>query len=318
MGFAGRFVFLGLFFFLPVEAQYLKREHTITKPYSASGVDLPNWEFSGSTVVTDKYIRLTPDRQSKSGMLWNRIPAKIRNWEVQVQFKVHGQGKNLFGDGFAIWYAKERNEFGDVFGSRDYFTGLGVFFDTYSNHNGEHSHPHPYVSAVIANGSLHYDHDRDGTHSEIAGCHVQFRNLDEDTHASILYADRSLTVNLDIDGNYEWQECFKVDEVDLPAGFFFGASAATGELADNHDLISLKVYELESTGDDSEDAWMTAPPAAAKSAAHREHIPDPKQSSKSSSVTMFVTIFFVALIVCGIILYFVYQQSQAKSRKRLF
>ena len=27
---------------------------------------------------------------------------------------------------------------GDVFGSKDYFYGLGVFFDTYSNHNGEH------------------------------------------------------------------------------------------------------------------------------------------------------------------------------------
>jgi len=25
-----------------------------------------------------------------------------------------------------------------VFGNRDYFTGLGVFLDTYSNHNGEH------------------------------------------------------------------------------------------------------------------------------------------------------------------------------------
>lgn len=25
-----------------------------------------------------------------------------------------------------------------MFGNRDYFTGLGVFLDTYSNHNGEH------------------------------------------------------------------------------------------------------------------------------------------------------------------------------------
>lgn len=27
---------------------------------------------------------------------------------------------------------------GDVFGSTDFFYGLGIFFDTYSNHNGEH------------------------------------------------------------------------------------------------------------------------------------------------------------------------------------
>ena len=24
---------------------------------------IPNWDFDGSTVVTDNYIRLTPDRQ---------------------------------------------------------------------------------------------------------------------------------------------------------------------------------------------------------------------------------------------------------------
>jgi mannose-binding lectin 2 len=155
----------------------------------------------------------------------------MRNWEVQVQFHVHGSGKTLFGDGFAMWYTKDRSELGPVFGSRDYFTGLGVFFDTYSNHNGEHSHPHPYVSAVIFNGTQPYDHDRDGTHSEIAGCHAQFRNLDTDTHASIMYADRTLSVQLDVDGNFEWQECFNVADVDLPAGYFFGASAATGELA---------------------------------------------------------------------------------------
>lgn len=28
---------------------------------------------------------------------------------------------------------------GPIFGNTDYFTGLGVFFDTYSNYNGKHS-----------------------------------------------------------------------------------------------------------------------------------------------------------------------------------
>ena len=32
-----------------------------------------------------------------------------------------------------IWFL------GPVFGSKDKFYGLGVFFDTYDNHNGEHS-----------------------------------------------------------------------------------------------------------------------------------------------------------------------------------
>ena len=63
----------------------------------------------------------------------------MHNWEVVLHFQVHGRGKNLFGDGFTFWYAKELGELGSVFGSKDYFTGLAVFFDTYSNHNGEHT-----------------------------------------------------------------------------------------------------------------------------------------------------------------------------------
>ncbi len=63
----------------------------------------------------------------------------MHNWEMIIQFSVHGQGKTLFGDGLAIWYTKGYGKIGPVFGNTDYFTGLGIFFDTYSNHNGEHS-----------------------------------------------------------------------------------------------------------------------------------------------------------------------------------
>lgn len=38
-----------------------------------TGMDIPNWEFGGSTVVSSSYVRLTPDRQSKQGMLWNTV-----------------------------------------------------------------------------------------------------------------------------------------------------------------------------------------------------------------------------------------------------
>ena len=66
-------------------------------------------------------------------------PCDLRHWELQVQFKIHGEGKDLFGDGLAIWYAKDKNHLGPVFGSKDYFQGLAIFIDTYSNHNGEHN-----------------------------------------------------------------------------------------------------------------------------------------------------------------------------------
>lgn len=63
----------------------------------------------------------------------------VQNWELIVQFKIHGKGKELFGDGLALWYAKERMVTGPVFGSKDYFNGLAIILDTYSNHNGPHN-----------------------------------------------------------------------------------------------------------------------------------------------------------------------------------
>lgn len=73
----------------------------------------------------------------------------MHNWEVQLQVKVHGKGKDLFGDGMVFWYSRDRMIPGPIFGSKDYFMGLAVFIDTYSNHNGPHNHQHPYVSAMV-------------------------------------------------------------------------------------------------------------------------------------------------------------------------
>ncbi len=35
------------------------------------GMTIPYWDFYGHAVVSDDFIRLTPDRQSKRGSLWN-------------------------------------------------------------------------------------------------------------------------------------------------------------------------------------------------------------------------------------------------------
>lgn len=40
-------------------------------------------------------------------------PVRMHNWEVVIHFQVHGAGKHLFGDGFAMWYTKERGESGE-------------------------------------------------------------------------------------------------------------------------------------------------------------------------------------------------------------
>lgn len=57
----------------------------------------------------------------------------------------------MFGDGFAIWYVKDNSEEGPVFGSKDYFHGLAIILDTYSNHNGPHNVSMEYYTMCFKN-----------------------------------------------------------------------------------------------------------------------------------------------------------------------
>lgn len=299
---------------------YMKREHSLIKPYQGSGMSIPFWDFAGNTMVTNNYVRLTPDLQSKSGILWNSVPCQVKNWEQQIHFKVHGKGKDLFGDGLVIWYAKDRMLDGPVFGNKDFFHGLAVILDTYSNHNGPHNHQHPYISAMINNGTLHYDHDRDGTHTQLAGCEAKFRNLEHDSHIAIRYENDVLTVSTDIEQKAAWKECFQVKGVRLPTGYFFGLSATTGDLSDNHDIFSIKMYELDLPDDpQTNEDRANILPSATYFEPPRDHVEDPKPSSLSGiKIFLLMLIGAIALVACFVIGIMFYQKHQEQSRKRFY
>ncbi len=59
------------------ESEFLKREHSLVRPYQGSGFGNPNWDFLGSTMVTSQHIRLTPDVQSQQGAIWNTVVSGI-------------------------------------------------------------------------------------------------------------------------------------------------------------------------------------------------------------------------------------------------
>lgn len=52
-------------------------------------------------------------------------------------------------------------------------------------------------------------------------------------------------VSTDIDNKAAWKECLSVKGVRLPTGYYFGITAATGDLTDNHDIMSVRLYELD-------------------------------------------------------------------------
>ncbi|XP_068130989.1 VIP36-like protein isoform X2 [Hyperolius riggenbachi] len=308
--------------------EYLKREHSLTKPYQGVGSS-PSalWDLTGSVLVTPQFIRLTPEQQSKQGALWNRMPCYLRDWELQVQFKIHGQGKkNLNGDGFAIWYTKDRMQLGSVFGSKANFTGLGVFIDTYPNEEKQHEKRYsagnqrvfPYVSAMVSNGSLVYDHSRDGRPTELGGCTAMVRNLNYETFLVIRYVKRRLTIMMDIDQKQEWRDCLDIPGVRLPRGYYFGTSAATGDLSDNHDIISMKLYQITVERTPAEE--RTDKEVFIPSVDNMKLAGDEDFEESMSGFALFLIVFFslLGLIFAGVILLIVYNKWQERSRKHFY
>ncbi|XP_036384939.1 lectin, mannose-binding 2-like a isoform X2 [Megalops cyprinoides] len=300
--------------------EFLKREHSLTKPYQAVGSSSSShWELMGDSMITTEQVRLTPDMQSKQGAVWNRIPCHLKDWELQVHFKVHGQGKkNLNGDGLAVWYTKERMQKGPVFGNMDFFTGLGVFVDTYPNEEKHLERIFPYILAMVGNGSLGYDHERDGRPTELGGCTAMVRNMNHDTFLFIRYVRRRLTIMIDIEGQHEWRDCLDIPGVHLPQGYYFGASAITGDLSDNHDVISLKLYQLtvlRSKQEEEEEEEVLIP-----SVDNFELLKMDSAEPGMSGIAIFFTVLFsllgcFLLVVIGLVLYSHWNEN---SRKRFY
>lgn len=186
-----------------------------------------------------RYIRLTSDRPSQNGWLFSRVPLTATNWEVEVEFKVHGKN-SLYGDGFAMWITKQRGQLGPVFGHADKFEGLGIFVDTYKNNRP--GVVFPYVMAMFGDGQTSYDKNNDGKDTELAGCSARgLRHSSIPTKLRLTYfQDKSLKLELQYKTVGDWLVCFEVQNPPaIPNIAYLGFSAETGELSDNHDIISV-------------------------------------------------------------------------------
>ncbi|KAF2205271.1 vesicular integral-membrane protein VIP36 precursor [Delitschia confertaspora ATCC 74209] len=220
------------------------RTHSLEPPYLDSDMQSRWFDFGGDTIIrTDKYIRLASDMPSRMGWVFSRVPLTATNWEIIVEFKIHGQ-HTLYGDGFAMWLTKQRAQQGPVFGSVDKFEGLGIFFDTYKNNRP--GTVFPYVMAMNGDGQTPYDKDHDGKDNELAGCSARgIRNAQIPTKARLTYfQDQSLKLELQYKSEDEWTECFEIPNYKVPPVAYLGFTAETGELSDNHDIISVRTQNL--------------------------------------------------------------------------
>ena len=106
-------------------------------------------------LASSEQLRLVPSMRSRRGAVWNKRPfVEAEWWDVEVAIKVTGQGR-VGADGLAMWYTQQKGQLGPVFGSNDYWTGMGLLFDSFDNDNQRNN---PYVMFMINDGTRSYDH----------------------------------------------------------------------------------------------------------------------------------------------------------------
>lgn len=204
---------------------------------------VPFWEHSGSAIASDESVRVTPSLKSKKGAIWCKENVSHEHWQVEVHFRVSGRGR-VGADGLAVWYTSSKGQEGPVFGSNDKWNGLGVFFDSFDNDN---QHNNPYIMAMVNDGTKEYDHEADGSNQQLGGCLRDFRNRPYPVKVRIEYYKKALTIHFHnglTNNDEDFEMCTRIENVVLPENGFFGVSAATGGLADDHDVLAFLTHSL--------------------------------------------------------------------------
>ncbi|KAI8580692.1 hypothetical protein K450DRAFT_235529 [Umbelopsis ramanniana AG] len=208
------------------------------KPYYYNNT-VPFWQTSGDVIKAEDFIRLAPSVPGSKGRIWSTIANSHPEWEVNMQLRISGQHVGG-GRGMAFWYAAEPNQDGPIFGSKDKWNGLGIWFDSYNPKTKS-----PMTMALVNDGTKQFASRVDPTQHMLGSCFQNYRNTYEPLYVKVTYRNKTLSVMMDRENRgSSYRHCFKKQDVELPTGYFFGLSAASQNPADDHDVITLETWEL--------------------------------------------------------------------------
>ncbi|XP_077203021.1 protein ERGIC-53 [Paroedura picta] len=208
---------------------------------------VPFWLHTGNAIPSADQIRITPSLKSQRGSVWTKSKSIFEHWEIEVTFRVTGRGR-IGADGLAIWFTEGQGLDGPVFGAADNWNGVGIFFDSFDNDAKKNN---PAIVILGNNGKLHYDHQNDGSTQALASCQRDFRNKPYPVRAKIIFYQKTLQVLINngfTPDKEDYEFCAKVEDMVLPSQGYFGISAATGGLADDHDVLSFLTFQLTEPG----------------------------------------------------------------------
>lgn len=126
-----------------------------------------------------------------------------------------------------------------------------------------------------------------------------------------------MTLDLQYKSEDTWNNCFTLDASDtniaIPSVAYLGFSAETGELSDNHDIVSVKSNNLYGIGGSKSNAADSKRASSARN--DSGHVKKRTQKKKGSwGWFLFKTLLFFAAIGGAYVGYTIYRTKQRYSR----
>ncbi|XP_069898797.1 protein ERGIC-53-like isoform X2 [Dipodomys merriami] len=209
------------------------------------GAGIPFWSCHGDAIVGLEEVRLAPSMRHRSGAVWSSTSVPFSSWEVEVRMRVTGPGARG-AQGVGVWYAQDRGQASAVPGEPALGDSLGIVLD--STIMDAQNRPAVRVlgrSAPSPAGQFGYEDD-----AVLGSCHRDFRNRPHPFKVRITYWGQRLRVSLSsgLTPRDSDEVCVDVGPLVLAPEGFFGVSAATSTLADDHDILSFLTFSLHEPG----------------------------------------------------------------------
>ncbi|KAK9328734.1 concanavalin A-like lectin/glucanase domain-containing protein [Lipomyces starkeyi] len=182
------------------------------------------WDKLGAvTVEADRVFLTAPGEKGQSGAIWTHNTNSYATWVTELTFRASGGERP--GGGLAIWYTAQKEQ-GPIYGSRDFWDGLGIFIDSMGGQGNVRGH--------LNDGTISYAALPEPQTQAFAQCLLRYRNTGSMVSLRLTVGPRLLQV--EVDGRV----CFETNKVALPPNYYLGVSAASYDNPDSFELFSFK------------------------------------------------------------------------------
>ncbi|KAI9300533.1 concanavalin A-like lectin/glucanase domain-containing protein [Cunninghamella echinulata] len=202
---------------------------------------VPFWTTGGDIIKATDRLRLASSVPGSKGWIWSDLKNEYDDWMVDLDFRITGNQVNG-GRGFAFWLTKDVSTEGPIFGAKDKWEGLSIWFVSSNPKTKD-----PLIMAFINDGTTAMASGGiDPTAKAIGSCKIDYRNTDQPVKMRLSYKDRTLNLIMDTTSHdINFRPCFHRTDIDIPKGYTFGITAASTNPADDHDIISFETYQLD-------------------------------------------------------------------------